>query len=108
MFDRFTHEFEKVFARLHPGVVNAAVTDPIINSMEAFNADAEPPVSFSLPASGLSIPGSLSVPSLERSSRHHQVHLSRGGLLRENRPRDDAKSALDRLINGGLIGDPSM
>ncbi len=108
LFERFKQEFEKVFARLHPGVANAAVTDPVINRLEAFNADAEPPVSFSLPASGLSIPGSLAAPSRVRASRHHDVHLSRGGLLREHRPRNNPDAALDRLINGGLLGDPSM
>jgi len=36
------------------------------------------------------------------------VHLTRGGLLRASRPRDSANSALDRLINGGMLGDPSL
>ena len=107
-FERFKQEYEKVFARLHPGVANAALTDPIISTLEAFNADAEPPVAFSLPASGLSIPGSLGPLPRGGAHRSHPVHLTRGGLLRENRPRESAKSALDHLINSGLLGDPSM
>ncbi len=108
LFERFKQEFEKVFARLHPGVANAAVIDPVLNRLEAFNADAQPPVSFSLPASGLSMPGSLTAPSRSRASRRHEVHLTRGGVLREQRPRANPDAALDRLINGGLLGDPSM
>jgi len=108
LFDTFKREFEKVFARLHPGVANATLSDPAINRLEAFNADAEPPVSFSLPASGLSVPGSLTMPAQAAVASHHEVHLTRGGLLRASRPRDSANSALDRLINGGMLGDPSL
>jgi murein DD-endopeptidase MepM/ murein hydrolase activator NlpD len=108
LFERFRQEFEKVFARLHTGVADAAVTDPAINRLEALNAEAEPPVHFSMPASALSIPGSLRGPRPERVSRHREVHLTRGGLLRESRQRISSSAALDRLINSGLMGDPSM
>jgi murein DD-endopeptidase MepM/ murein hydrolase activator NlpD len=108
LFERFRQEFEKVFAHLHPGVANAAVTDPDINRLEAFNSEAEPAVHFSMPPSGLSIPGSLSPPRPERALRHREVHLARGGLLRESRQRTSSSAALDRLINSGLMGDPSM
>ncbi len=108
LFERFRQEFEKVFARLHTGVADAAVTDPAINRLEAFNAEAEPPVHFSMPASALSIPGSLGGPRPQRASRHREVHLTRGGLLRESRQRISSSAALDRLINSGLMGDPSM
>ncbi|HEY2107686.1 MAG TPA: peptidoglycan DD-metalloendopeptidase family protein, partial [Candidatus Binataceae bacterium] len=108
LFQRFRQEFEKVFARLHPGIANAAVTDPAIDRLEAFNSEAEPAVHFSLPSSALSIPGSLAMPRPERASRHPEVHLSRGGLLRQSRQRISSSAALDHLINSGLMGDPSM
>lgn len=108
MFERFTQEFERVFARLHPGVANAAVTDPAINRLEAFNSEAEPAVHFTMPPPALTIRGSLGAPRPERASRRHEVHLARGGLLRESRKRISSSAALDHLINSGLIGDPSM
>jgi murein DD-endopeptidase MepM/ murein hydrolase activator NlpD len=106
MFDEFTHGFERVFARLHPGMANAALSDPTINRLEAFNADAEPPVSFSMPSSALSIPAPM--PSAESASKHQEVHLNRGGLLRDKIHRMTRSEALDRLINSGMIGDPAM
>ena len=106
MFQTFRREFEKVFARLHPGVANAAVTDPTINRLEAFNSQAEPAVHFAMPPSGFSIPGSLNPPRVAAPRR--EVHLARGGLLRESRQRISSSAALDRLINSGLIGEPSM
>ncbi len=106
LFERFKKEFERVFARLHPGIAHAELSDPAINRLEAFNADADPPPTFSLPLSGLTVPGSLSKPV--RASRAREVHLTRGGLLRDRMPQMTPSSALDRLINSGLIGDPSM
>jgi murein DD-endopeptidase MepM/ murein hydrolase activator NlpD len=108
LFERFRREFERVFARLHPGVANAAITDPAISRLEAFNADAQPPVSFSLPASGLSLAGSVPGSLTPPPTRRREVHLSRGGLLRDTVRRNTPSEALDHLINSGLLGDPSM
>jgi murein DD-endopeptidase MepM/ murein hydrolase activator NlpD len=107
LFENFKREFEKVFARLHPGSVNAPVTGPALKWVEAFNADAEPPVSFTMPPSALTVPGSLPPPPPVQSA-HHDVHLTRGGLLREGLHPMSPGVALDRLINSGLIDDPSM
>jgi murein DD-endopeptidase MepM/ murein hydrolase activator NlpD len=107
LFDAFRRSFERVFARLHSGTADVAVKDPVINRVEAYNADAEPPMPFSIPAVD-SVPGSLTIPSSARTTPRPQVHLTRGGLLRDRVPHDTSSAALDRLIDSGLIGDPGM
>ncbi len=107
LFQSFKQGFERVFARLHTGVAHAAVTDPVIRRLEAFNADAEPPVPFSMPPDEFSVPGSLP-PAPVRSARRPEVHLTRGGLLRDHVQQETSSAALDRLIESGMIGDPAM
>ncbi|GEM_PF-3732823 len=106
LFEAFRQSFERVFSRLRVGTVDAAVKDPVVNRVEAFNADAEPPNPFSIPATD-TIPGSLATSHVP-VRRHRDVHLARGGLLRDHVQRDTSSTALDRLIESGVLGDPGM
>jgi murein DD-endopeptidase MepM/ murein hydrolase activator NlpD len=107
LFEAFRQSFERVFTRLRSGTVNAAVKDPLVNRVEAFNADAEPPTPFSVPAMD-TVAGSLTIPSPAPASHRREAHLARGGLLRDHIQRDTSSTALDRLIESGMLGDPGM
>jgi murein DD-endopeptidase MepM/ murein hydrolase activator NlpD len=101
LFESFKNEFERVFARLH-GAGGVPLMDPAVSRMEAFNADAEPPVSYSVPSS-ITVPAAL----LRAPRTPRREHLVRGGLLREGHQGPD-NSPIGRLIRGGLLGDPSL
>jgi murein DD-endopeptidase MepM/ murein hydrolase activator NlpD len=95
LFERFKLQFEKVFATLH-GVTQTSAMDPSTTRMITLGESAALPAPVGMPAT----------PS-GRRSRHHPVHLVRGGLLREG-PHDSDNSPIVRLIKGGLMGDPSL
>jgi murein DD-endopeptidase MepM/ murein hydrolase activator NlpD len=95
LFEQFKRQFERALGGIH-GVGQGWAANESTSRVITLGYDTELGVGETLPSK-----------SSRHRSRHHPVHLLRGGLLRDGH-KDADNSPFVHLIKSGLLGDPSL